>query len=296
MSEGRILVVEDDNDTAEMLRIYFTNEGYSVNIARRGNEALEVTRLQIPDLIVLDINLPGMDGYTVCRELRTTTRTSHIPVIFLTERDERNDRLMGLELGADDYITKPFDLEELVLRVKNAINNHQRMNMTDPRTGLPASRLIEDQIRLLMKSSNWFYIEASIEHLQPFHDAYGFVASDEALRFTALLFNEVADEFGDPGDFLGHAGGQIFIYITSSGSLEIIENELRRRFEEGIKTHYNFLDSEQGGIYKPDGSLAPLMSLSIGVVSSKSRSFSDIREITEAAAVLRRLDRAATTA
>ena len=136
MSKGRILIVEDDLDTAEMLRLVFSEANYSVEVTFRGTDALDYTRRHIPDLIILDIVLPGMNGYAVCRELRTTTRTSHIPIIFLTQKDERGDRIAGLELGADDYITKPFDIEELKLRVKNAIQGHQRMNMTDPRSGL----------------------------------------------------------------------------------------------------------------------------------------------------------------
>jgi DNA-binding response OmpR family regulator len=107
MGKGRILVVEDDFDISNMLRIYFSGQGYEVQVAPRGGDALTLTRKQLPQLIVLDIMLPDMNGYDVCRELRSTTRTSHIPIIFLTQKDERSDKIAGLELGADDYITKP---------------------------------------------------------------------------------------------------------------------------------------------------------------------------------------------
>ena len=104
MSKGRILVVEDDFDISNMLRIYFTGQGFEVSVAPRGNDAQAMTRQSLPHLIVLDIMLPDMDGYAVCKQLRTTTRTSHIPIIFLTQKDERSDKIAGLELGADDYI------------------------------------------------------------------------------------------------------------------------------------------------------------------------------------------------
>ena len=286
---GRILVVEDDVDIANMLRIYFTGQDYQVEVANRGTEALRLCQKQIPDLVVLDIMLPDMDGYTICRELRTTTRTSHIPIIFLTQKDERSDRIAGLELGADDYITKPFDIEELKLRVKSAIRIHQRMNMTDPRTGLPSSRLIEDQLRQLMRADDWTLLLVGIDHLAPFNDTYGFVASGEVLRFTALLLNDVVDELGTLNDFIGHASSETFVIITMEKNVASMVEQLRKRFNEEVMTHYNFIDREQGGIRLTDGSLAPLMSLSIGVVSSKTP-FSDIREITEAAAELRRLD------
>jgi PleD family two-component response regulator len=288
MSNGRILVVEDDYDISNMFRIYFTGQGYNVEVAARGSDALALTRKQSPDLIVLDIMLPDMDGYAVCRELRTTTRTSHIPIIFLTQRDERSDRIAGLELGADDYITKPFDIEELKLRVRTAIRSYQRLNMTDPRTGLPSSRLIEDQLRELMRSQNWSYIEVGIENVNSFSDAYGFVAVDDVLRFTALLLNEVVDDLGTADDFLGHTGGQAFVVITFSKDVPRITKKLEEKFDKEILNHYSFVDREQGGIRQADGSIAPFMFLSVGLVSSNTQQFADIREITETAAEMRR--------
>ena len=126
MAKARLLIVEDDFDISNMLRIYFTGQGYDVDVAPRGGDALDKTRVVMPHLIVLDIMLPDINGYEVCRALRTNTRTSHIPVIFLTQKDERSDKLQGLELGADDYITKPFDIDELKLRVQNAIARSER--------------------------------------------------------------------------------------------------------------------------------------------------------------------------
>jgi diguanylate cyclase (GGDEF)-like protein len=291
MNNGRILVVEDDFDIANMLRIYFTGQGYHVDVAHRGGEAFEKCRRQLPDLVILDIMLPDMDGYEICRQLRTTTRTSHIPIIFLTQRDERSDRIAGLELGADDYVTKPFDIEEVRLRVRGAIRAHQRTNNTDPRTGLPSSRLIEEELRKLPQREKWTLVEVSVDHLKPFNDEYGIVASNEVLRFTALMLNKAVDEYGTLNDFIGHAGNEIFIIITAAADVTPLVEEIRHRFAEESRTHYNFMDLEQGGIRQADGSLAPFMTLSIGVVSG-DQPFSDIREITETAAELRRQDQA----
>lgn len=291
MSNGRILIVEDDFDISNMLRIFFTGQGYHVDVAARGSEALELCRKKLPDLIVLDIMLPDMNGYEVCKVMRTTTRTSHIPIIFLTQKDERSDRIAGLELGADDYITKPFDIEELKLRVRTAINTYKRHNMTDPITGLPSSRLIEDQLRQLMRSSNWTYLQIGIDHIEPFSDEYGFLARDEVLRFTTLLLNEVDDDLGTLDDFVGHATSNTFVLVTMADNVPAMVEELRQQFDEGILSHYSFIDREQGGIMQPDGNLVPLMKLSIGIVSDKTQRFSDIREITETAAELRRMDR-----
>lgn len=290
MSNGKILIVEDDFDISNMLRIFFSGQGYQVDVAARGSDALNQCRKSLPDLVVLDIMLPDMDGYAVCKAMRTTTRTSHIPIIFLTQKDERSDKIAGLELGADDYITKPFDIEELKLRVGTAIRTHQRLNMTDPRTGLPSARLIEDQLRNIMRETNWTLLLVGVDNLSPFTDAYGFVAGDEVMRFTAMLLNEVVDSMGTLDDFIGHASNETLVLITVSDDVEAIEDALREKFNEAIMAHYNFMDREQGGISMPDGSLAPLMRLSIGIVSGKTQRFSDIREITETAAEYRRLD------
>ena len=293
MSKARILVVEDDFDISNMLRIYFTGQGFDVQVAPRGGDALTLIRQQLPHLIVLDIMLPDMDGYAVCKELRTTTRTSHIPIIFLTQRDERSDKIAGLELGADDYITKPFDIEELKLRVQNAIARSERESLTDPRSGLPSGRLIEDQLRNLMRTARpWAYTDVKINHFDAFREVYGFLAGDEALRFTALLIGEVVDETGTPDDFIGHPGGDNFVVITFSEHPEVLKQQLEKRFNEEILTHYNFVDREAGKIVVDDGAggtrAVPLMSLSVGQVSTATRQFADIREVTELAAENRR--------
>jgi diguanylate cyclase (GGDEF)-like protein len=294
MGKSRLLVVEDDNDISNMLKIYFSSLGFEVDVAPRGNDALEKTRQVLPHLIVLDIMLPDIDGYEVCRTLRKSTRTSHIPVIFLTQKDERSDRLQGLELGADDYITKPFDIEELKLRVQGAIRRAEREALTDPRSGLPAGRLIEEQLRERIRQQGWAYMDLRINHFEQFKDVYGFVAGDDVLRFTGMLMSELVDELGSPSDFIGHAGGDNFIVITSEQAANALYTRLKNRFSQEVQTHYNFMDRQQGYMMatNKDGQTekVPLMTLSLGVVSPRQQSFSDIREITELAAEVRRKD------
>jgi len=297
MGKSRLLVVEDDADIANMLKIYFGGMDYDVDIAPRGGLALEKTRTVLPHLIVLDIMLPDIDGYEVCRTLRTNTRTSHIPVIFLTQKDERSDKLQGLELGADDYITKPFDIEELKLRVQGAIRRSERESLTDPRSGLPAGRLIEEQLRRIIRQEDWALLDLRVNHFEPFRDVYGFVAGDDVLRFTAMLLSEVVDELGSSSDFIGHAGGDNFIIITKYESVNSIRDRVKTRFAEEVQTHYNFMDRQQGYIQvpKPEGGVSQVafMTLAVGMVSPAQQSFSDIREITELAAEARRQDAAA---
>ncbi len=294
MGKARLIIVEDDFDIANMLRLYFTSLQYDVDLAGRGSEALEKTRQNMPNLIVLDIMLPDMDGFEVCRILRTTTRTSHVPIIFLTQKDERRDKLQGLELGADDYITKPFDIEELKLRVQRAITRAEQQSLTDPHSGLPSGRLIEEQLRRIIRQQGWALMDIRINHFEPFKEVYGFVAAADVLRFTAMLMGEVVDELGDPNDFIGHASGDNFILICSESQAPAIRQQLKERFATEVLSHYNFMDREQGYILTRDENgqavKTPLMNLSIGVVSPSQQEFADIREITELAAEARRLD------
>ncbi len=296
MGKARLLVVEDDIDIGNMLKIYFSGMEFDVDVAVRGGDALEKTKQVLPHLIVLDIMLPDIDGYEVCRTLRTNMRTSHIPVIFLTQKDERSDKLQGLELGADDYITKPFDIEELKLRVQGAIRRSERESLTDPRSGLPAGRLIEDQLRRIIRQKGWSFLDARINNFESFKDVYGFVAGDDVLRFTAMLIGEVVDELGTNSDFIGHAGGDNFIIITVEGQADAMKARLKERFDNEVQTHYNFMDRQQGFVQAPaaDGTTikVPFMTMSIGIVSPSMQSFADIREITELAAEARRQDTA----
>jgi DNA-binding response OmpR family regulator len=293
MTKGRILVVEDDFDISNMLRIYFGGQGYEVQVAPRGGDALNATKRQLPNLILLDIMLPDMNGYDVCRELRTTSRTSHIPIIFLTQKDERSDRITGLELGADDYIIKPFDIEELKLRVQNALAAANRQTQIDSKSNLPSGRLIEDHLRALMQSQRaWTYIDLKINNFDAFTDIYGFVAGDEVLRFVALLVGEVIESHGTADDYAGHPGRDNFIVITHADDTESFKENVVNLFNEQVKQHYSFIDRERGYVLVPDPvygeKQVPLMSLSVGSVSTLTNRFSDIREITELAAEDRR--------
>ena len=294
MGKARLLIVEDDYDISNMLHIFFTTQGFEVDIAPRGSAALEKTRHNLPHLIVLDIMLPDIDGFEVCRILRTNTRTSHVPIIFLTQKDERSDKLAGLELGADDYITKPFDIEELKLRVQRAITRAEQQSLTDPRSGLPAGRLIEEQLRRIIRQQNWALMDVRINYFEPFKEVYGFVAGDDVLRFTAMMVSEVLDEMGTPNDFIGHAGGDNFIIITAEESANDIRERLKNRFAEEMLSHYSFIDREQGYIISTNKEgkreQTPLMRMAVGIVTPTEYQFADIREITELAAESRRRD------
>ncbi|MEW5957907.1 MAG: response regulator [Chloroflexota bacterium] len=293
MGKGRILVVEDDVDISKMLRIYFDSQGYEVLVAIRGGDALEVCRAKLPNVIVLDINLPDIDGYEVCRILRSNTRTSYVPIIFLTQRDERSDKIAGLELGADDYITKPFDIEELKLRVEGTIRRSLREALTHPVTNLPAGKLIEEQLKRVKESSTaWTLLYFGIRNVNAFKEIAGPIQVNEVLIFLADIMRETVEEFGTMDDFIGQASDNDFIVITATGVAAKICRAVTQRFDKESNVFYPFSVREAGKVtYQDvDGQIkeADLMKLAVGVVSSSDGPFADIVQITEDAAENRR--------
>lgn len=292
MKKGHLLVVEDESDIAEMLRMYFTGQGYEVDVAKNGADALSATHQTIPNLIILDIILPDMDGYAVCQELRTRPRTSHIPIIFLTQKDERSDRISGLELGADDYITKPFDIEELKLRVQNAIRRGERDTIVDPRTGLPTGQQVKEQLSQLLFSDRWALLDCRINHFEGYKDHYSFVAGDEVLAGTATLLQKVLREYDRETDFIGHTGGGNFIIVSESGVASKLAETIKQHFNASVSDFYSKEDAKRGYMMPPEGTgmTIPLMKMTVGVLSSEGVTFTDLSELTEAALEARRKD------
>ncbi|MEL6310016.1 MAG: response regulator transcription factor, partial [Chloroflexota bacterium] len=168
VDKPHILIVEDDLDLSDMVSSYFRVQNYDVDTAAWGEEALKIASEHDLDLIMLDIRLPDIDGFELCRRLRNKRRTQDTPIIFLTEKRDRVDKLQGLELGVVDYITKPFDIQELRLRVRNAINRSQTPASNNPVTDLPEGELVQEKLGILLDSSNWAVLQVSINNLSTF--------------------------------------------------------------------------------------------------------------------------------
>lgn len=276
--ERIVLVVDDNPELVDGVKLTLEMEGYQVLAAIAGQEALDILERITPDLILADIMMPGMDGYELYERVHQDERWVQVPFIFLTAKTAKADIRRGKEMGADDYITKPFDLEELKLRVKNAMVRSQYESLTNATTGLPSGRLIEDQLRRLIRRDNWGIIYVGIKGFAKFKDEYGFVAGEEVLRFAAMIMGRSVDNLGTSNDFIGHIGGDDFWIVAEKDSVERLTEDLRQRFDAEIGTHYDWKARQEGN----------LMTLSIGVVTVDDGPFYDIREITEAASSARR--------
>ena len=257
MSNQRILLIEDDFDVAEMLLMYFQSRGYEIFHAEDGHVGITKAREQFPSIILLDVMLPYMDGYEICRRLREVSLTRYIPILFLTQRDERADRVQGLELGADDYITKPFDLEELRLRVGRSIRRAEQASLHELRTGLPTGPMVDDELR---RRKDRHELRLGLSGLGTYRDVYGFIAADEVFGFAGRCVQEVISTEGTPHDFVGVLDDQ-FVILTGATQPSAIEAQIIDRFAGGVRSFYNFVDAERGGVLVQD-TLTPFMSLS----------------------------------
>ena len=141
MPKTTILVVDDDPNIQQLISLYLTKDGFDVTTASAGDEALKMFKATPPSLILLDIMLPGMDGWQVCREVR---KVSNIPIIMLTAKDETFDKVLGLELGADDYIVKPFEPKELTARIKAVLRRYQNVDNAQSELSFPGLTINKD--------------------------------------------------------------------------------------------------------------------------------------------------------
>ncbi len=277
MSE-RVLVADDDPDILVVVKINFELDGFDVDTAVDGEDALQKATANPPDAIVLDIMMPRMDGLTALHRLRSQAATANIPIILLTARGLPEDRVRGLELGADDYITKPFDITELAARVRAVLRRTQSARDLSPLTGLPGNFRISAEIETAIREKrNFALVHGDLDNFKAFNDHYGFMRGDEVIRFCARAFAEAADSL-DLGDtFIGHIGGDDFVAVVPTDMAESFCKEVIERFDDGILDLYDTGDALRGYIEVVDRRgeryAFPVVSLSLGVAST------DVREI-----------------
>lgn len=233
-----ILIVEDDEDLMEMLGGYFHVQGYNVLRAHWGQEALDLAAEHMPDLMLQDIRLPDIDGFEVVRRLRNIRKTKNLPVIFLTERRERRDRLTGLELGAVDYVTKPFDIQELRLRVQNVIHRLESETYFNPITSMPDGLLLRGEIESMLQTKNWGLVTAGVRGIEHFRNRFGFVAADDVTRSVSLILTKVCDEASDKSPFVGQLGPAEFIIITTADRTQKLAKQCKAWLEPAIPWFY----------------------------------------------------------
>jgi len=277
MSE-RVLVADDDPDILTVVKVNLELDGFELETAVDGEDALQKATAQPPNVIILDIMMPRMDGLTALHRLRSQAATASIPIILLTARGLPEDRVRGLELGADDYITKPFDITELAARVRAVLRRTQAARDLSPLTGLPGNFKITAEIELCVRENREFaLVHGDLDNFKAFNDHYGFMRGDEVIRFCGNCFTEAATNLGIDGAFVGHIGGDDFVAMIPPAMAESFCKEVIERFDDGILDLYDTADALRGYIEVIDRRgeryAFPVVSLSLGVAST------DVREI-----------------
>jgi diguanylate cyclase (GGDEF)-like protein len=289
----RVLIVDDDEDIRAYLDVTLELAGFEVVQASDGEAALRAAFDTVPDLVVLDVMMPGIDGLEVLRRLRRDARTSHLPVLLLTAKVQPHDAVAGLEVGADDYITKPFDAEVLVARIHSALRRSDLQRSRNPLTGLPGNEPIQRALTArLSMSAPVALLYVDLDQFKPFNDHYGFLRGDDALRALAVLLQRVVAEMGDERSFLGHVGGDDFVVLVHPDRAEDVADEICHRFDALAPTLYDEDDRRVGSIEVADrrgvAQRYGLLSLSIGIAATDRREFAHPGEMVTVATEMKR--------
>ncbi|TQS41672.1 response regulator [Cryptosporangium phraense] len=263
------------------------------NDARSGLAAIERHR---PDLVLLDVMMPRVDGYELCRQLRASPLTAALPIIMMTARDLSADRIQGLTAGADDYITKPFDLTELIARVRSTLRRNREMRDVSPLTGLPGNTRILEAIAdriATRRDHGWEYAVCyvDLDNFKTVNDVYGFYRGDQMLTAAAAALHTSTIGVAGPPPFLGHIGGDDFLVVCTPDQITPITDRAITLFDQASRVLYDPEDLARGyfEVLDRQGRLRRhgLLTLSIGVALSTQRRFTDHREVVAAASEMK---------
>lgn len=293
MFKKKILIIDDTELMVKLTTDILTENGYEVVSANNGLDGIKMVMAEKPDLVLLDIVMPGIDGFEVCKLLRQDESNNLMPIIMLTAQGNEEDKLTGLELGADDYITKPFNPRELISRVKNTLLRIDRNRWANPLTGLPGNTEIQSEInRRIAKEMLFSVLYLDVDNFKAYNDVYGFARGDTAIKLIADLLTDVVRSFGSQNDFIGHIGGDDFVVITTSDLADILCENIVKAFDERVPELYSEADRKAGFIATTNrkGNIIqyPIMTISIAVVSNEHRILSNHLQVGEIAAELKK--------
>jgi diguanylate cyclase (GGDEF)-like protein len=299
-----ILIVDDEKNNIDLL-VNLLKNNYDLMVSLSGKKAIKLAlSSQPPDLILLDIIMPEMDGYEVCRILKSNRKTQDIPIIFVTAMRDDDDEFKGLGMGAIDYITKPIRPAIVRARVKNHIERYlalkelERLNKlafdANPSTGLPGNNSIAEAItHALDNQRDVCVIHADLDHFKAYNDKYGFARGDDVIRFTSDTLKRILMENNNENMFIGHIGGDDFVLITSSSDCQRVADKIIQDFDKGINQFYDDQDIEKNGIVSVNRAgeqqFFPIMSLSLSGVDLSKRSFTQYIEVNDICAEVKKV-------
>lgn len=265
VDNARVLLVEDDRDLVDFLQHMLESEKYQVLVSMDGEDALQKARAERPDVILLDVLLPKMHGFEVCQRLRQDPGTCLIPIIMVTSLTAIKDRLTGFKLGADEYISKPFEPIELLARVERLIERTRQNIASNPLTGLPGALTLEEEIKRRLSSDEAFSLGlVDANGFGVFNEEMGFERGDGVLRLLGTILRSAVVELGNRNDTVAHLGGDDFGLITTSARAEVIGARILENVEALMPMQYDEASRSQGHRKGRDGKVQPFLSVSAG--------------------------------
>ena len=282
----KLVVAEDDDAVAHLVAAMLGDAGFLCLRAKDGEEALNLVRSELPDLLVLDVMMPKMDGIEVCTRIKEDVILSRIPILMLTSLAAVDDRVKGLEAGADDYLPKPFDLRELAARVKALIRQSRRERDRNPTTNLPGGQAIEEKVNELLRANQAFAVlYVDIENFRSYADVYGYLKADEVVARTGTLILQAARAASDPPPFVGHVGGDDFLVVCQPEVAVTLHQGIAESFLAGVGDYYSDEDRARGhlSISGDQGEVrkAAFMNPSIAVVVAEQGKFKTTEELAQ---------------
>jgi diguanylate cyclase (GGDEF)-like protein len=282
----KILIVDDDPLVRTSLRDILEEWGYAVTEAENGVDGFNRILVDEPDLILLDVNMPEVNGLELCHKLKQNPFRSNTPIIFISGQDSTQDTIRGLELGAEDYISKFFDPEELKWRVRARLREAKQHIAVNPLTKLPGNITIADELKSRIENGDKFAVcYVDLDNFKAYNDVYGYAAGDEVIELVARILKNLVIGSSDRQNFVGHVGGDDFMLITDTESIVDICKKIIERFDASISTHYREEDRERGYILTEDRqgkrTTFPIMSISLSVTTNVDRGFSSHLQIAE---------------
>lgn len=295
----KIMVVDDDTALRMICREALEYQKYEVIEARDGARALEQLKRHKPDLILLDIMLPGIDGTKIAQIIKSNMATSHIPIIFLTAKDQTEDKVKALKAGGNDYLVKPFDSTELGARIEAILQRTEEELYSSPTTKLPGSVTIEREInRLITLQQKFALCYLDLDNLKSYNDIYGYAKADGVVRQIGDIIRETVLKLGTSSDFVGHVAGDDFVFITKPELADRICLSIIQRFDQIIPFFYKEQDRERGYIEAVDRygdwRKFPVMSISIACLTNEETKVTDHIQIAALAADFKRMAKAVT--
>lgn len=288
----KILIADDDPDIRDILKLTLSEENYEVIETANGEEALNAIQNKSPALVLLDYRMPIVDGREVCRIIKKDILLRHLPVIMVTGSGDVDDRVGGIDAGADDYIVKPFEPKELLARIRMILRRSEMDLEANPLTRLPGNVSILNELSQRLKSKTLFAVcYLDLNKFKAYNDTYGFEHGDEVIRETGRILIRTVQQIGSPDDFIGHIGGDDFVVVTTPDKYEAMCNKTIEEFDRISPYFYNAIDRRNGYILAHDRKGAqqkvPLLSIAIGVVTNESRGIEHVAQIGEIGAELK---------